>query len=74
MSLEFSQKDMEAVFQSREGQQLLTILQADGGRALSRASAALKAGDTAKALSYLQPMMDSPGAAQLIQEINRKRG
>lgn len=72
--MEFRPSDQKAVFQSKEGKQLLEMLQADGGQTLARAAEALKAGDTAKAVAMLQPLMDSPASQQLIQEINRKRG
>lgn len=72
--MDFTQKELHAVLQSKEGQQLLKHLQADGGKALSQATAALKSGDTAKAMSLLRPIMESPASAHLVQEINRKRG
>lgn len=72
--MEFRPKDQAAVFQSKEGRQLLEMLQADGSQTLTKAMEALKAGDTAGAAAMLQPLMDTPVSRQLIAEINRKRG
>lgn len=72
--MEFHPNDQAAVFQSKEGRQLLQILQADGGQTLAKAAEALKAGDMSGVTAMLQPLMDTPEARQLIEEINRKHG
>ncbi len=68
----FSPEQVRKVLGTREGQQLLQILNRDGGTALRQAAAAVKAGDYSTAQNILAPMMQTPEAAKLVNEINRK--
>ena len=72
--MKFSQNEINAILGSKEGQELIKYLQADGGKMLSLASAALKSGDTAKVVSLMQPIMGTEKAVQLVKEINQKHG
>lgn len=70
----FSQNDIEKVLHSKQGQEILNLLQADGGAAAAKAAQAAKSGDYAGALSLLQPMMNTPDSARLLKEIKEKLG
>ena len=68
----FSPEQVRKVLGTKEGQQLLQLLNRDGGDALRRAAAAVKAGDYGTAQSILAPVMQTPEAARLVDEINRR--
>lgn len=70
----FTEAEVKAVLQSKEGQQLLQLLQRDGGGTLNRAAKAIQSGEYEKAYEALQPVMRTEKATQLVEEINRKRG
>lgn len=72
--MEFDPERMKAALQTTEGQRLLRQLQADGGTALSQASEAFRTGDAARAVSMLQPMLQSKGAEQLLRELQKQLG
>lgn len=71
---QFSQSDVRRVLESKEGQQLLRQMYAEGGTALDQAAEAAKAGNYAKALSLLQPVIGTSGSAQLLKELQKKLG
>ena len=59
----FSMAEAAKLLASAEGQQLLALLRRDGGDALSQAAA--------KAI--LQPILGTPEAAALLEQLNRRR-
>ena len=71
-SLPFSRSDIQKVLGSAEGQQLLKLLNQDGGQALRQAANALKAGNLAQAQELLSPIMQSEEATRLVDKINKK--
>ena len=71
---EFSRKDAEVIFQSKEARTLLSIMQKDGGVGLRQASEAMRCGDYEKAVSILKPLLNAPNSEQLLQELNKKLG
>ena len=70
--LPFHEKDIKRVLGSPEGQQLLKLLNRDGGQALRSAANALYAGNTEEARKILAPMMATEEASELIDKLNRK--
>ena len=68
----FSEADIKKVLGSKEGQALLRLLSRDGGGALQAAAKALKAGDTARAQSLVQPMLQTDEAAALLNKLTGK--
>ena len=52
---------------------LLALLRRDGGDALSQAAAAMRAGDAEGAKAILQPILGTPEAATLLEQLNRRR-
>ncbi len=71
--LPFSEQQARRVLSSPEGQKLLQMLSCDGGAALQQAAQAMRAGDYAGAQQILAPIMQSPQAQQLIEQLNRKK-
>lgn len=70
----FTPRDVDAVLQSREGRELLQILQKGGHSGLSQAAEAMKTGEYSKAVSILKPLLETPDSKVLLQELNRKLG
>ena len=68
----FSMAEAAKLLASAEGQQLLALLR-DGGDALSQAAAAMRAGDAEGAKAILQPILGTPEAAALLEQLNRRR-
>lgn len=68
----FSEVEIKKVMGSKEGRELLRLLQRSGGDALRRAAEAVKSGDWERAKKIMQPVAESPEAAALIDQINRK--
>ena len=64
-----SESDLRRVLASPEGQKLLTLLRADGGSALKQAMQAVKGGDYAGAKTALDPMLQSPEAKKLLEQL-----
>lgn len=69
----FSMAEAAKLLASAEGQQLLALLRRDGGDALSQAVAAMRAGDAEGAKAILQPILGTPEAAALLEQLNRRR-
>lgn len=70
----FTEADIKAVLSSQEGQRLFQMLKKESGNQLNRAAAAIQAGEYEKAYELLNPIMNTPNAAQLLKEINKKSG
>lgn len=68
----FTPQQIQRVLGTKEGQQLLALLNRDGGAALRQAAAAVKSGDYARAKQVMEPVMQTPEAAKLVDRINRK--
>ena len=67
----FSDADVKKLLQTREGMQLLQLLNRDGGATLKEAAAALKNGDTARFQSVLTPVIQTKEAQSLLQKLDR---
>lgn len=67
--LSFSPQDITRILGSPAGQQLLALLQQDGGAALRAAIGAATAGRTEEAKAMLAPIMESPEAKKLVAQI-----
>lgn len=65
----FSEADLRRVLASAEGQRLLALLRRDGGAALRQAMQAVKSGDFDGAKTTLEPMLQSPEAQQLLENL-----
>lgn len=66
----FSEKDIRRVLGSAAGQQLLQLLSQSGGNELQRAAEELKNGNIDAAKQILAPVMNSPKASTLVDQIN----
>ena len=64
-----SESDLRRVLASPEGQKLLALLRADGGSALKQAMQAVKGGDYEGAKTALDPMLQSPEARKLLEQL-----
>lgn len=71
--LPFDPAAVRRVLGSPEGQQILQLLNQDGGQALKKAADALRAGDAETARQVLSPIMESEAAAGLIDKLNQPR-
>ena len=60
------------MLRSKEGQALLQLLNRDGGAALRQAASAVQSGDYEAAKKIMEPVMQTPEAAELVDRINRK--
>ena len=67
-------RQVRTALQTDEGKKLLSLLQQDGGKAMEKASAALKRGNCEEAVSQLSPLFRAPNSAKLLQEIGEKLG
>ena len=65
----FSESDLRRVLASAEGQRLLALLRRDGGDALRQAMQAVKRGDYDGAKTTLEPMLQSPEAQRLLDNL-----
>ncbi len=73
-SMPFGSEEIKRIIGSPEAAQLLKLLQMGDQAGLRQAAEAVRNGDYAKAISNLQPMMNSPASAQLLQQIEKKLG
>ena len=69
----FSMAEAGKLLSSAEGQQLLALLRQDGGNTLAQAAEAMRAGNTEGAKAILQPLLSTPEAAALLDQLNRRR-
>lgn len=70
--LPFDEKDIRRVLGSPEGQQILKLLNRDGGQALRSAADALRSGNTDEAKRILSPIMETEEASDLIHKLNNR--
>ena len=71
-SFSFTPQQLNSVLRSKEGQALLQLLNRDGGAALRQAASAVQSGDYEAAKKIMEPVMQTPEAAELVDRINRK--
>lgn len=64
-------RKMQALLATDQGKALIKLLSADGGKALSEASAALRAGDTQKVRKIMSPMLQNSQAQDLLSNLER---
>lgn len=67
----FSPEELRRILGSAEGKRLMALLSQDGS-ALQQAAAAFRSGDVAGAQERLKPLVSTPEAAQLLDELSRK--
>ena len=66
----FSAEQIQRVLSSAAGQQLLQLLQRDGGVTLRQAAQLVRQGDYAAAQQLLAPLMSTEEAARLVRQLN----
>ena len=66
----FSAEQIQRVLGSAAGQQLLQLLQRDGGATLRQAAQLVRQGDYAAAQQLLAPLMSTDEAARLVRKLN----
>ena len=64
-----SAEQMRQVLSSREGRQLLALLQKNGGQTLQRAVQAAKSGDSAAAQQAMESLLADREAAALLKKM-----
>lgn len=69
---QFSMEQLRQVLSSKEGKQLIALLNRDGGKALQQAAQAYKSGDTAGAEALLKPMVQTGEGTELLKKLGRK--
>lgn len=67
-------RDMQKIMSTQEGQKLIKLLSADGGKTLRQAGEALKRGDQSKAQETMAPMLQNPQVQQLIKALEKAMG
>lgn len=68
-----NQAQLQALFGSKEGRALLTLLQKNSGQTLQKAAEAARAGDYAQAQALLQPLLGED-VRKLAGELGAKLG
>ena len=71
--LPFSAEQVQRVLGSAEGQQLLALLQRDGGAVLRQAAQQISQGNYNAAKALLEPVMNTEEASELVRKLNEKR-
>lgn len=69
-----SKQEIEKLVKSRQAQELLALLQKDGGAVLRQASQAASQGDYAKVQELLAPKLQSEDAARILKQMENKNG
>lgn len=69
----FTPGQLQSVLGTQEGKKLLQLLNRDGGDALRQAAAAAKNGDYETAKRIMQPLVQTPEASALLEQIDRKQ-
>lgn len=69
-----SKEALENIVQSRQAQELLALLQKDGGAVLRQASQAASAGDYEKVQQLLAPKLQSKEAEDILKQLERQNG
>ncbi|MBQ6798112.1 MAG: hypothetical protein IJP11_02615 [Oscillospiraceae bacterium] len=67
----FSEADVKKLLYSKEGQQLLSLLNRDGGTKLRQAADALKSGNTERMQQILTPILQTEEATALLERLDR---
>lgn len=70
----FNAAQARQLLQSPEGQQLLALLNRDGGAAMRRAANALKSGDESAARQAIAPLLHDPQLAALLEKLTGEKG
>ncbi len=65
------ESEIRRVLGSKEGKELLKLLNQDGGATLRKAAAAFQSGDTAGAQALIAPLMENEQAQKLVNELNK---
>lgn len=69
-----SKQEIEKLIQSRQAQELLMLLQKDGGAAVRQAAQAAVKGDYAKVRELLAPKLASEEARHLLKQLDDPNG
>lgn len=69
-----SKEALEKIVQSTQAQELLALLQKDGGAVLRQASQAASAGDYEKVQQLLAPKLQSKEAEDILKQLERQNG
>lgn len=64
-------RKMQALLNTEQGKALIRLLSADGGKAMSEASAALKAGNSDKVREIMSPMLQNSEAKALLTSLEK---
>jgi len=67
----FSEADVKKILHSKEGLQLLQLLNRDGGTRLRQAADALKSGNTEQMQQILSPILQTDEAATLLNRLSQ---
>ena len=68
----FSPEQVKKVLSSPEAQQLIALLNRDGGQSLQKAAAEFRKGNTSGAQEALKPLMDNREAEALLKKMNQR--
>ncbi len=71
-NIPFPPQDIQRVLSSKEGQQILKLLNQDGGQTLKAAATAYQNGDMEGAKKIVAPIMESPEATKLVANLNKR--
>jgi hypothetical protein len=74
MTFDNAEQDMEKLLSTQEGQALLKLLSADGGKTLQRAGSALKSGDQAAAQAAMAPLLENSQVKALLASLEKTLG
>lgn len=69
---QFSPEQVKKILSSPEAQQLIALLNRDGGKNLQKAAEEFRKGNTAEAQEVLKPMMDTQEANELLKKFGGK--
>lgn len=69
---QFSPEQVKKILSSPEAQQLIALLNRDGGQSLQKAAEEFRKGNTAGAQEVLKPMMETQEADALLKKISGK--
>ncbi len=72
-SLPFSEQDLKRALASPEGAQLLAMLRAGNGEALSQAAQAVRSGNYDGIRSALEPVLQNPAEQKLLEKLKANR-
>lgn len=70
----YRKEELQSFAELPESQELIRLLQNDGGKTLSAAIQHLQSGSVEKAMELLSPMMKSNQSQDLIRQIQKKIG